>query len=419
VPEWQDFKTKARTEKWTMDEFMHEVVQEELARLKNDSARSLVAKQAKQRRAADETLNKPGNPPTNTHKPESPNPGFKVPTDIWPKMHRSEKIEFWKIKDSKEKEKWFNSHRKEITNRRVIETTTAVTTPVKEAEKETLKEDQPDPVTPKPSGPKKTVKVNWSQKLKGGKNRRFGDTHFESSLPYALIDSGADTCSMHQGWHITHRYEHGRISLGGAQELQATPVQMDLASGMSKIRTLEGDMIIRIHQGVAPLEGTTPVVESLINPDQLRNMGIIVDDVPHLHGGRQCIIIPCDVTGEYEVIIPLTFFEGHTILFLSVPTQEEINALPIIDITSKEAWMPRSHPKCDFDFDQFMSNKWSGMLQGNIHPEYLERWKSQLYTTDADVVHKTLDATTQLAIIEPRTSTDLPIQHEKKETICI
>jgi len=100
--------------------------------------------------------------------------------------------------------------------------------------------------------------------------------------------------------------------------------------------------------------------------------------------------------------------------FASVPTQEEINALPIIDITSKEAWMPRSHPKCEFDLDQFMSNKWSGMIQGNIHPEYMERWRSQLYTSDNDVVHKTLEATTQLAIIEPRTSTDLPIQHEKR-----
>jgi len=48
--------------------------------------------------------------------------------------------------------------------------------------------------------------------------------------------------------------------------------------------------------------------------------------------------------------------------FASVPTQEEINALPIIDITSKEAWMPRSRPKCEFDLDQYMSNKWSGMI---------------------------------------------------------
>ena len=61
----------------------------------------------------------------------------------------------------------------------------------------------------------------------------------------------------------------------------------------------------------------------------------MVDDCPKMHGGGQKITLPNGPT------LPLQYFGGLSYIPMRKPSQEELNTLPIIDITSSEPWYPK------------------------------------------------------------------------------
>ena len=73
--------------------------------------------------------------------------------------------------------------------------------------------------------------------------------------------------------------------------------------------------------------------------------GIFIDDTPQSHGGGQCMTIP---TQEGHCIIPFEHHGGATILVHRAPTKEQIETLPVLDVTySSTEWRPNTLPTYD------------------------------------------------------------------------
>ncbi|MGH7974265.1 MAG: hypothetical protein ACREBR_01970, partial [bacterium] len=134
---------------------------------------------------------------------------------------------------------------------------------------------------------------------------------------YCIIDSGADVTSLGANWFITHRDEHSNYAISGPESLHQTPVQMDKVTGITKVNSTNGPILLRAHQASASTLGTPPEIETLINPAQLRHKGIKVYDLAHIFDGSQCIIIKQNY--DKDIIIPLQY-NGNYILHHTHPT---------------------------------------------------------------------------------------------------
>ena len=87
--------------------------------------------------------------------------------------------------------------------------------------------------------------------------------------------------------------------------------------------------------------------ESLLRTNQVSENGIYIDEVSHKFGGNQCLII--NHNKDDEVIIPFKYEKGHTILDISLPTEQELNDLPLFPITSDQSWNLHNIDTVNFD----------------------------------------------------------------------
>ncbi|MGH7955108.1 MAG: hypothetical protein ACREOZ_04025, partial [Gloeomargaritales cyanobacterium] len=241
-------------------------------------------------------------------------------------------------------------------------------------------------------------------------NRQQRRAHTNNDV-YCIIDSGADVTSLGANWFITHRDEHSNYAISGPESLHQTPVQMDKVTGITKVNSTNGPILLRAHQASASTLGTPPEIETLINPAQLRHKGIKVYDLAHIFDGSQCIIIKQNY--DKDIIIPLQY-NGNCILHHTHPTTDDISDLPMYDITSDKEWRPPAAcSKVDFDISKCKANRrLKRSKKGMFTRRTLKRWADQLYITDNNVVKKTLLATTQLALVEPPSTISHLKQHE-------
>jgi len=189
---------------------------------------------------------------------------------------------------------------------------------------------------------------------------------------------------------------------------------MDKMQGLTKAISTEGPVLLRATQSIRVKKDSVPPDESLINPDQLRCIGIKVNDVPHCHGGLQSMTIP--VEDGPDIIIPFTYSEGNHVVLNEMPSDEDKNNLPIYDITGPEGWDPRERPTAHFDqslYDEALPQR-RNTVSARMDPVIKERWMEHLCISDENQLHKTLAATTQLAAIEPSHSLQTLRQHEKR-----
>ena len=108
-----------------------------------------------------------------------------------------------------------------------------------------------------------------------------------------------------------------------------TKQNVPIVTGASYIETTTGPIIGVFHQ-YAQFQGQ----KSIHSANQLRHMGNHVGDTPKLYGGTQSVRTSC---GR---IIPLSIRGGLPYMDMRTPTEEELESLPRVTMTSDMPWRP-------------------------------------------------------------------------------
>ena len=139
------------------------------------------------------------------------------------------------------------------------------------------------------------------------------------------------------------------------------------------VESTDGPVILRAHQAITYDQTRRKnEVESLLCVAQAQEHGIIVDSNAQKFGGLQCMVINQE---DKRYIIPFLFEEGITIMPHREPTDEEINDLPILDISSPEGkWEPKKLSKGYFDLEIALDRLDARYKNAIIEEEYGSRW---------------------------------------------
>ena len=182
---------------------------------------------------------------------------------------------------------------------------------------------------------------------------------------------------------------------------------MHRGTGITKVKSVNhGWVILRAANNalIYPEEIRSKEKETLFCLSQLRDNNIQVDDCPQKYGGAQCLVIRDQ--GEEEVLIPLTYNKGISMLECTEPTEEDMESLPVYDIIDPNgSWNAKSLPSEEFDLqlcNQALSlreqrrEKMAQRPPGEPWDEAdIAMWQTRLGYAPLEVTKKTLKATTQ------------------------
>ena len=228
----------------------------------------------------------------------------------------------------------------------------------------------------------------------GPEARGINEARLSACVPqgyeYAPVDSGADTVRMGSAFHIVE-YCVGRMVDVVVYDPSIVTHNVYLGTGITACDLPDGtSVLLQCHEGVAMGKG-----KSLFSCNQMRHHGTIVDDVPHRYGGSQSLKTVCGHK------LPLAYHVGLCSLHICLPSQDELDSLPIYDLTSPEEWCPQvgeSDPydgldePVDSDYDVTLLPVKTDPQEPNWdHIQKCFGWKP------LDVVKNTYDHTTQYA----------------------
>jgi hypothetical protein len=169
----------------------------------------------------------------------------------------------------------------------------------------------------------------------------------------ALIDGGCDTTLLGTGWYILE-YTGEYANIVGFDEFVARKAGLPIVTGITKIELPDrkGFILLRSNESVYNKGSRT----TLLSEFQLRDRGCIVDNTFKGHWGAdykpgtQRIETPDD-DGKDSYVIPLQLVRAALMTMpISVPTEHDLEKLPIMDITSPGLWIPSDHNETGFGF---------------------------------------------------------------------
>ena len=165
--------------------------------------------------------------------------------------------------------------------------------------------------------------------------------------------------------------------------------------------------------------------ETLFCSAQLRENNVQVDDCPHKYGGSQCLLIKGQ--GEEDVLIPLTYSKGISILACEEPTTDEIASLPVFDIIDPTGvWNSKGLPTEEFNLqlcNEVLALREQRRARAANRPpgsiwdaSDIALWQTRLGYAPSDVTKKTLEVTTQMVDLgENKASYSIMKDHFKKK----
>ena len=190
-------------------------------------------------------------------------------------------------------------------------------------------------------------------------NRRGAKCPPNNSAPRIVTDSGAEMTTLGSGWRITDRSDLPLIEVGGASAYMGR-IHMYKGSGITKVMDKDGrSVLLRAANNalIYPEELRTHEAETLFCVSQLRANQVLVHDQPHSSGGAQCLVINNgDPEQEDEVVIPLVYSSGTTVIPCVEPSDDDLATLPVYDVIDpKGEWRAKDLPTEAFDLQ--MCNK--------------------------------------------------------------
>ena len=221
------------------------------------------------------------------------------------------------------------------------------------------------------------------------------------------VDSHADTSCINKHAYIESIIEGMTVDAIPFDDAIGKMTNLPIVNGIyayddeSTFRTI----LLRINNAIYIKD----MKHALLCPNQARENGVIIDDIPHHldHTGTSTFSI--DV-GEYN--LPLHRHGPTAYVPLRRPTEDELNHCSIVDITEEEEWDPyknshvyavnsiSTHSAPIDDIDDWLlysTDRNIGALQmtkpkDKLTPEYL----SQIWKCGLETARKTIEATTCL-----------------------
>ena len=190
----------------------------------------------------------------------------------------------------------------------------------------------------------------------------------------ALIDSGADTCVLGPAFRIVSTTDKV-IDIVGAQ---ADMISKDLhiGTGVTLATTENGEkMILRFNQSIINNKNG----KSILSMNQMRDYCTDVNEMPKIYGSKQNL----DTLDNHT--FPLQYKQALTWLEIEYPADEDMEKLPIIEMTSELEWDP----------DEAGRRPIAPVTKKQ--PPDIEHFRECLGWKPLKVVEKTIDATTQYA----------------------
>jgi hypothetical protein len=167
--------------------------------------------------------------------------------------------------------------------------------------------------------------------------RRVRSNDSRKELLWCELDSHADTCLVGRNFVMVdepertvnvHAYSDEIKPFNNIPICSAATLWVDSQYGKS--------YILKVHEC---LFFGDRMDSSLLNPNQMRHHGIVVDDVPRQYDRSSTHSIYCP---EDEVRIPLALNGVISGFETQCPTREELDTLPVIALTSNLPWNPDS-----------------------------------------------------------------------------
>ena len=165
----------------------------------------------------------------------------------------------------------------------------------------------------------------------------------------ALTDGGCDTGLLGAGWYIVE-YTGRYANVVGFDAFIAKKSNLPIVVGIAKFTLPNGmgAILLRHNEGVLNKGSQT----TLLSEFQLRTRGCIVDSTYKGHRGAdhkpgtQRIETPDD-DGNTVYTIPLRLYDALMAFPISLPTEEDLATLPIVDVTPDGVWCPSDFNETD------------------------------------------------------------------------
>jgi hypothetical protein len=163
----------------------------------------------------------------------------------------------------------------------------------------------------------------------------------------AVSNGGCDTTLLGEDWYIAE-YTGRSANIVGFDEFVAWKAGLPIVTGITKVELphQQGFILLWSHESVYNKGSCT----TLLSEFQLRNHGCIVDNTFKGHcgaeskAGTQRIVTPDD-DGKSSFVIPLRLLSALMTFKISLPTDHNLETLPMVDITSPSLWVPSDFNK--------------------------------------------------------------------------
>jgi hypothetical protein len=115
-------------------------------------------------------------------------------------------------------------------------------------------------------------------------NKCMNLLHLPEKYHISILDGGADTCVLGQGWEVLSVHNTRRANVVGFDHEAAVKKNLPMVSAITAFDLPDGISVILIVHGVIYDDTAN---HSLLSKFQLRDFGVKIDSICHKHGGTQ------------------------------------------------------------------------------------------------------------------------------------
>ena len=174
-------------------------------------------------------------------------------------------------------------------------------------------------------------------------------SHLTPQESVVVADGGCDTGLLGTGWYILE-YTNRYANVVGFDEFAARKSGLPIVVAVTKfiLPNNKGAILLRHNDGIYNKDSRT----TLFSKFQLRTRGCIVDSTFKEHRGAdslpgtQRILTPDDEKGT-SYIIPLHLRDALMIFNITMPTEDDLTSLPLVDLTPDGIWTPSDFNEMD------------------------------------------------------------------------
>jgi hypothetical protein len=115
-------------------------------------------------------------------------------------------------------------------------------------------------------------------------NKCINLLHLPEKHHISILDGGADTCVLGQGWEVLSVHNIRRVNVVGFDHEAAVKWNLPIVSAITVVYLLDGiSVILIVHEAIY----NDTANHSLLSEFQLSDFGVKIDSIYHKHGGTQ------------------------------------------------------------------------------------------------------------------------------------